>query len=142
MEENEELIGRLYTAYAERFTEHADFWLAVAADEKQHAAWLRQLGGKVGQGSLYVDGDRFKKRPTELFHQYVRDELARAGETDIPLRTALSVALSIEQALIERRFFEVFETDSVELKHVLQDLASATESHLKKVRDMWAEHRR
>ncbi|MFW6126220.1 MAG: hypothetical protein ACOC58_03860, partial [Chloroflexota bacterium] len=70
-------------------------------------------------------------------------ELEKAQRDEsLPLSHALSVTLSTEEALLERRFFEVFETDSVELKHVLQDLAHATEQHVNKVRAEWSKHRR
>jgi rubrerythrin len=137
--ENEELISDLYTAYAKRFPEHADFWSGLAVEERDHARWLRELGSRVEEGSLYVNEDRFRREPIRLFHEYLEGELRR--QAPMPLARALSVALSTEQALIERRFFEVFETDSAELKHILRDLASATEEHVKQVRDMWAKHK-
>jgi rubrerythrin len=137
--ENEELISDLYTAYAQRFPEHADFWSGLAAEERDHARWLRELGSRVEEGSLYVNEDRFRREPVQLFREYLEGEVRR--QEPMPLARALSVALSTEQALIERRFFEVFETDSAELKHILHDLASATEGHVKKVRDLWAKHK-
>ena len=139
MADNEELISQLYTSYAERFPEHASFWLELAADEREHARWLRQLGSRVEEGSLFVNEERFRLQPIQLFHEYLEAEVHRQGP--MPLARALSVALSTEQALIERRFFDVFETDSVELKHTLRDLASATDKHVKKVQGLWAEHR-
>ncbi len=57
------------------------------------------------------------------------------------LINALSIALYIEEALIERKFFEVIEGDSVGLKHVLLDVAAATRSHIDRVRKVWSKHR-
>jgi hypothetical protein len=59
----------------------------------------------------------------------------------MPLITALSIALNIEQSMIERKFFETFDTDSAELKHVLHDLTASTNEHIKRVEKCWAEHR-
>lgn len=141
--ENEELISRLYEAYAGRFPEHGGFWSALAGEEREHAAWLRDLGGKVTQGALYVDEDRFKREPIRLFRDYVQGELdAARGDEEIALSHALSVALSTEQALLERRFFEVFEADSAEMRHVLRELARATDEHVGRVRAEWSKHRR
>ena len=139
MAENEESVARLYEAYAGRFPEHAGFWSGLAAEERDHARWLRELGSRVEEGTLFVNEDRFRREPIRVFREYLEGELRRQGP--VPLARALSVALSTEQALIERRFFEVFETDSAELKHVLHDLASATEEHVRKVRDLWAKHK-
>ena len=141
--ENEELISSLYEAYAGRFPEHSAFWSRLAGEEREHAAWLRDLGGKVKEGALYVNEDRFKREPIRLFRDYIQGELDTAqGDEEILLSYALSVALSTEQALLERRFFEVFEADSVEMKHVLQDLSRATDEHVGRVRAEWSKHRR
>ena len=137
--ENEQLIANLYAVYAERFPEHADFWSGLAAEERDHARWLRELGSRVEEGTIFVNEDRFRREPIRVFREYLEGELRQEGP--MPLARALSIALSTEQALIERRFFEVFETDAAELKHILHDLASATEEHVKKVRDLWAEHK-
>jgi len=139
MAENEESVAHLYEAYAGRFSEHAAFWSGLAAEERDHARWLRELGSRLGEGTLFVNEDRFRREPVRVFHEYLEGEVRQQGP--LTLARALSVALSTEEALIERRFFEVFETDSVELKHVLHDLASATEEHVKKVRDLWAKHK-
>lgn len=45
---------------------------------------------------------------------------------DISLIKVLSIARDIENRLTEKKFFEVFEGDPIELKQVLLDLAAAT----------------
>ena len=52
------------------------------------------------------------------------------------LINALSVALSIEESMIERKFFDVFETDSAELRDVLLNLAAETKRHREQVRKL------
>ena len=50
--------------------------------------------------------------------------LASAREPGMSPINALSVALYIEESIIEQRFFEVFAADAPELKRVLADLAA------------------
>ena len=141
MARNEEAVAHLYEAYAQSFPECADFWSDLAVDELTHAEWLRSLAGRAEDAAVYINEDRFKKEAISAFGEYLRDQLARVQSQRLPLITALSVARDVERALIERRFFEVFESDSVEMKHLLHRLAESVEEHLRKVEQRWIEHR-
>ena len=54
---------------------------------------------------------------------------------------ALSIANAIEQSLLESKFFEVFETDSAELKRLLLKLRDETREHARSVLETWSRHR-
>jgi rubrerythrin len=56
---------------------------------------------------------------------------------DISLIKALSIARDIENGLIEKKFFEVFEGDPIELKQVLLNLAAATREHHNRIEKVW-----
>ncbi|TET10801.1 MAG: hypothetical protein E3J83_00055 [Candidatus Atribacteria bacterium] len=60
---------------------------------------------------------------------------------DISLIKALSIARDIENGLIEKKFFEIFEGDPIELKHVLLNLAAATREHYNRIEKVWKETR-
>ena len=138
---NEECISELYLAYADKYKESSAFWSGLAMEEKGHADCIRELAGKVEEGTVHIEPGRFNKEAIENFTKYVRGEIERSRKEQMPLITALSIALSIEQSMIEKRFFEIFDTDSAELKHVLHDLTASTEEHIKRVEECWAEHR-
>ena len=57
-------------------------------------------------------------------------------EKGVTLDQALTTALRLEESLIEKRFFEVFDSDSPELKEVFQDLSRETEAHIEKIKHM------
>jgi rubrerythrin len=141
MAKNEEAVGRLYQAYGDKFPPQKAFWSSLAADETSHAGWIRGLQAKMRDGSLTVNRDRFKIQPVRGFSAYLERELASAREPGMSPINSLSVALYIEESMIEQRFFEVFAPDGPELKRVLSDLATATRSHLDKVRDEWGKQR-
>ena len=124
---NEESIGRLYQVYAERFPEYAEFWASLAVEETQHSNWIHELVEKAHEGSAYVVTGRFKEQAIETFLGYLEREIAKAKATTIPLIESLSTALYIEKSIIERKYFEVFDSDQTELTHLLGDLRSATE---------------
>ncbi len=141
MAKNEEAISRLYQAYADRLPAQKAFWSSLAADETSHANWIRGLQAKMKEGSLTVNRDRFKVQPVRGFSAYLERELTTAQEPGMSPINALSVALYVEESMIEQRFFEVLVADAPELKRVLADLATATKSHLEKVRDEWGKQR-
>ena len=138
---NEESIGRLYQVYAERFPEYNEFWMSLALEETQHSNWIHELVEKVRDGSAYIIKGRFKEQAIKTFLGYLEREIAKAKATTIPLIESLSTALYIEKSLIERKYFEVFDSDSAELTHLLGDLRSATERHIQKIKKLWNEHR-
>ena len=141
MATNEEAIARLYEAYSVKFTNYKEFWLQLASEEMHHSSWISNLKTKGREGGLYINEGRFKREAIQTFSDYLNRELIKAQTQDISLITALSTALYIEQSIIEHQYFEVFETDSVELKHLLMELSQATDDHLNRVKIVWSENR-
>lgn len=141
MARNEEAVGRLYQTYADRFPAQKDFWSGLAAEEVAHAAWIRGLQARMKEGALSISKDRFKLQPVRAFSSYLEREMASAREPGLSPINALSVALYIEESIIEQRYFEAAAADSPEMKRVLADLAGATRAHLEKVRQVWGGQR-
>ena len=137
MAKNEEAVSRLYQAYSERFPDQKAFWSSLASEETTHAEWIRSLQTKAREGSVFFARDRFKMQPVRGFSAYLERELATARQPGMSPINALSVAVYIEESIIDQRFFEVSAADNPELKRILNDLATATRSHLEKVREEW-----
>ncbi len=128
--DHEAVIGALYKKYAEKF-ENSDFWNELFRQERIHYQWLHTLSD-TSNGKIYFDDNRF---PIVAITGSI-DHIKKLIE-DSPQHTlvnALSFALDIEQGLIERKYFEVFQTDAPEVKHILTDLQKATEEHVMKVK--------
>ena len=138
---NEESIGELYLVYADKYQELSEFWHGLALEEKRHADCIRKLADKVKERGMHIEPGRFRTEAIGNFTKYVQSETERARKEQIPLITALSIALDIEKSIIESNFFEIFDTDSAELRHVLHELAASTSEHVKRVEECWAEHR-
>lgn len=62
-------------------------------------------------------------------------EETKRKSKNFSLYQALGTSLNIEQALLEKNFFEVFETDSPSVKTTFRNLAEATKAHVKRVED-------
>ena len=137
---NEELIGRLYITYANRFPEQHQFWQDLADEENKHASWIRQLQSKAEEGRLYIKTDRFNVVTIINQMKHIDDEIKRASKPETSLINALSFALNLEHSLLEQKYFDVFDTDSAELKKLLSGLAEDTKRHATKVKELWEEN--
>jgi rubrerythrin len=137
---NEEAVGRLYRIYAEKFPEALDLWVELADEENSHAASIMLLKKDVLDRKLHLQPGRFKGAAIQTYHKYLEGEIA-AAQKGTNLIYALSVAMSIEDSLIERKFFEIFTTDAPEMQHVLHDLEEATRRHSRRIREFRAQHK-
>ena len=125
---NHELsLNKLYGVYAEKFPEYKDFWEKIAQEETQHAAWIKGLDSKIQENTVLIDKDRFNTQMIQTSTVYVHSQIASALQHNLKLINALSIAVDIEQTMLENKFFQVFE--------------KATQEHLKKVKDFWEEER-
>lgn len=133
---NEEMAGELYKAYAAKFPEEEDFWISLAEEEKAHALWIRKFYDEK-KDLVYFNEERFKPQLFEISMKYMAEKLeeAKDAEFQLPLKEALSVALGLESGMIERGYFEAFETDSIDLKETLRQLSDATIKHTDKIRN-------
>jgi len=139
LKEHERVIGRLYAAYANRFPQERDFWLALSQEEDQHARWIESLQAKREQERGVLIVNRFPIEAINHSIDYVNKLIDQADRADLTPIKALSAALNLEQALLENRYFEVFASDSTEVRRVLEMLAQGTAAHVERVRRAWHE---
>jgi len=137
LREHERVIGRLYAAYARRFPQDRDSWLGLSQEEEQHVAWIESLQAKVEQESAGLIVNRFPVAAVNHSIDYVNKLIDNVDRPDLTPTKAFSAALDLERALLENRYFEIFETDSAELRRVLDSLAHGTRAHIERVRQAW-----
>ena len=137
---NEENIAALYKKYADRFTDYKGFWNSLSAEELKHADKLRSLI-KTSGSELFVKG-RFNVAAIQNFSKHIMSEADLVKVNKSTLINGLSIAMSLEQSLIEQKYFEVYESDSAEIKQVLLNLAEDTRRHLDTVRQLWLKSNR
>ena len=130
---SEETMSKLYTVYAEKFPDMHSFWSALSADELDHSEWIHKLSYKMQEGAVYFSEGRFKIDDIRALLDLTEDALAQSQKQEMSSEDSLALALYIEQTLMERKFFEVFETDSGELRQTLFDLDNAVRQHREKI---------
>ena len=136
MAKNEILVSVLYKIYAEKFPEQKEFWSNISNDETVHAQWLNAYIGDVVKNKIYINKDRFSLGPAVDFSNFIQKHIDEAKNATIDLIKALAISYDLENSMLEHRYFEIYESDSVELKHVFENLRLATSKHAKSVRDM------
>jgi hypothetical protein len=129
MAANEEMVGRLYRAYAGRFPKYNALWSGLAEEETK-------LISMVDSDSLFFKDGRFNKNAIKTFNNYLERETVKAVRLETPLIEALSTTLYIEDSLIEKKYFDVFETDSLASKQLLAKLSEDTRTHASKIREV------
>jgi len=141
MKEHELTLAHLYGLYAEKYPEYKDFWTELSLEENQHAAWLDKLWIEIENGSEDIVVERFPIGAVQRSTEYVKNLEDTTNQPDFTLVNALSTALRLEEALMENKFFEVCEGDSIKTKRTLNLLAQVTMEHCHRVRELWQKHR-
>ncbi|MBN2565790.1 MAG: hypothetical protein JXB46_08770 [Candidatus Eisenbacteria bacterium] len=131
MAEHERLISALYSAYARSVPEKEDFWKRLAAEEIEHSEWLTALlDGGYGDPRA---ADAFKAEAIRTSAAYVQEATVAADTEGVSHLEALSVAADVEEAMIEKRFFDAFIADSADARKVLDRLERETTEHRKRI---------
>lgn len=132
LEKNETILSELYKAYGEKFVFKKKFWDDMVEDELNHAKWIETLRKKIEEGEVLFAENRFNRDLLEDFYKNIQGKIREIGG-EFGIREALGEAIRIENHLVEKKFFEVFKGDSVDLEIVLLALKYSTENHLKRV---------
>ncbi len=135
MKQYELAIGELYRVYAQKFPENRDFWEQLAAQEQTHAYWLELLALNVNNGKVFFDEKRFNLEPIKVSIEYVNQAVSQAL-SGIDTLGSLVTANDIEQGLLEKRYFEIFEGDSAQFKQTMADLEAQTQEHAQKIKEL------
>jgi len=133
MAKNEEKVSELYMSYADKFVDNYNFWLMLSEEETSHAAWIRNLNNPVLSETLVFDEKRFAPEGILLFSEYLVQKLKEVRETDYTFQKALNTALDIENALIEKKWFDTINSDSAEARINLDRLRDALIKHKNKI---------
>ena len=141
MAAHESALADLYRAYAKKLPGYEDFFNSLAADEVLHARMVAGFVDDVKARKVYVRPGRFSSQSILSSLDFTKERVAEAERGEVSLMEALSTARDLEDGLIERKYFEVFEDDGPELMKLLARLAGETEAHRRKVAEAWERER-
>lgn len=136
---NETLLNRLYRLFAGQYPEQAGFWNRIASDENEHAGWVSRLYNEIETSKVRFRKDRFVKTDLAAFSEYVTGLADEVTAKPLSLLDAAGLSVRLEDSMIEKNFFRVFESDVEILKITMQKLEASTEIHYAKVKSFLAE---
>ena len=137
----EEMISGHYTSYAAQFEDYRDFWLNLAAEELVHAQWIRDLYAHSRQGQVLFNEKRFNKESLKEMQGRLGEMLVTLRAQTKTMKDALSSSVNIENFILEKDCFEIFETDIPELKALLGRLEKETLGHRNKMKEMLIDYK-
>lgn len=132
--EHEEAIGTLYRLFSEKYPECRGVWSELADDEANHASWIRGLAARVRDGKVRLNLERFQNEAIQSSMAFVRRQTEIMNSQFLPLQNAISIALQLEETILEKRFFEVFETSDPEIEEIIQNIVAETRMHYDKLK--------
>lgn len=137
LEENESSLNQLYGLFAQKYPKYADFWIRIAYDEEEHASWVRKLYNEVSNKRIRFRKNRFDIKALRKFLENIYQQIERFEKSQLPVYDAALVSVQFEEDMIERSFFEVYDTDSEIVRITLNKLETSTEIHYQKVKEMF-----
>ena len=133
---HEEAIADLYASCSHAFPREKDFWLSLVIEEKAHVHVLFELEQYISARKVHLNTRKFNAAAVSTAIGYVNSQKQRVSTGQCSLIQTLVIALDIERAIIEKDFFEVFESDLAVIKHEFRELRNHTAEHAKRIATM------
>lgn len=135
-------MAALYDLFAGGFPDRGDFWLAMAAEEREHASWVQFLLDRALAGEVRFAEGKLRATTIGTLIGYLGETASRFRKTPFDIVHAAAIALDLERSLIEKNVFRSFHDDSDEVSRILGVLVEGQELHVKKVEQFAASVRR
>ncbi|MDX1359430.1 MAG: hypothetical protein R3232_11415 [Clostridia bacterium] len=134
--EYEFLVSRMYTTCSEKFPDLSEFWMGLAREEVRHADTIKEIMAEVDGMSVKLNQKRFNARPIEISMDHVNGIIGRLEFGDIDLLGILSLALDIEQSVIESKYYEIFTGRSRSFNDRMKEVRDESRNHARIIREM------
>lgn len=132
-------MGELYCEFASLFPASAALWQMLAQEEAGHADLAREVQLAAQEQEVVLQVDRFDLADLTRYLGRLREHLAGARAGAYTETQALQLADTLENSLIEQRFFEIAAASSDALQRVFAQLAEGTTNHRERIRKYWRE---
>lgn len=133
MVKKEEMLAQLYRTFADKSRQNKEFWAELAEEEKKHAEWISKLAKAVDQGSVSFEEGNVKTYTLETFLKHVAELQKKASSGKVSDKQALTVAIDLEQSLMERNTFSHFIPKTNQAAQVIELLKEEQERHIDRV---------
>jgi hypothetical protein len=138
LEQLELEISNLYKLFAEKFPMHRDLWTEMSHEELKHADYVRTLKSFALNGNVHFDEKMTKTYTVRSVIDDIRDKYKKTENNQYSILNALSFSLSLEQSIIEHKFYDYFissDPDAITLINNIKKETWVHESEVKKALD-------
>ncbi|HAS82820.1 MAG TPA: hypothetical protein DCS43_09150 [Verrucomicrobia bacterium] len=129
LQQHEEAVAEIYATFGDRIPCMADFWSNLVNEEKSHAMVINMIRKAIGNANLSLDTRKFNMTAVQTAIDFIRRQTEQIRVQGTTTVKALFLAINLEQAMIERDFFCIFETDSPDMKREFSALREHTLKH-------------
>lgn len=130
---HETKVSELYQAFAQALPEWNSFWLVLVKEEHMHALWLHSLKEKLEKQEGILNECQFNPLVVQTSMTYLQRMIDEVKTQGIKPMRALALSLDLEGALLEKNFFQVYESDSVHVQQVFSRLREQTLEHRQRI---------
>jgi len=131
--EYEKAVMELYWVYSEKFSEHRDFWIDMADDERKNTEWITSTIEQIRAGKIDYNRDRFNIEAIRISMNFIKAQIQAALDQPVSLQTALGNAASIEDSMAKRKFYEIIKDDKPEARALYQKFIADNQKHRDKL---------
>lgn len=129
LEQLEMEISNLYKLFAEKFPGRQELWNHLHAEEAKHALYINRLKSLAQEGKVLFDEKMTKTYTVKSVLNDIKDKYEKTRCNQYTAMNALSFSLSLEQSIIEHKFYDYFSSSDAESMRMIKTIKEETSSH-------------
>ncbi len=134
--ENEMAISRLYEQFGSTFPEDSEFWNEISREELLHFNWLKQLADFVEKEKIGTRPTSLQSRAAAASASYVDSVREKCRRGELTREKAYALAYDLENSLLEKNFFSIFEFASTPYRKIQNEMTRETRKHREKIEEV------
>ncbi len=135
-------ISNIYKSFAEKFPSHRDLWNSLANEEVNHAAYVKNLSSLAKEGKVYFDEKTTTTYTVKTIIADLKNRYQNTSSNQYTLLKALSYSLSLENSVIESKFYDFFSSDDQHIISIINTIKQETYQHAAKIKKAMEEEKK
>jgi type II secretory ATPase GspE/PulE/Tfp pilus assembly ATPase PilB-like protein len=136
LEAHEIAMYELYSLFASKYVDYEDFWRGLAEEENVHARWVREIRISAEKGDIFITADFISVSTIENSLEYLKNLIREFTSHGKTVDKAFTLAMQIENSIVERGIFDVIKTNSELTQKTLLNLVEKTRMHYSRIKEM------
>jgi len=135
LEQLELEVSNLYKLFAEKFPTQKELWNCLHHEEIKHAAYINKLTSFAKEDLVIFDEKMTKTYTVQSVINDIKDKYNKTENNQYNIINALSFTLSLEQSIIEHKFYDYFSSKNPEAMTMIKEIKGETFMHEAKVKE-------